>query len=136
MADYVIDASAVLAVAFNEPGAEIVAGLARAGNRLLISSVNAAEVMAKAVGRRLGLDFADAVATLLELEEIAFDHAQAAASAELIAVTASAGVSLGDRACLALGLANRVPVLTTDRKWAEIAAEVGVEVIVTRPAHQ
>ena len=46
--------------------------------------------------------------------------------------TRSSGLSLGDRACLALGLAEGVPVVTVDRKWADVSEAVGVEIIPAR----
>ena len=47
-------------------------------------------------------------------------------------VTRSSNLSLGDRVCLALGLAEAVSVITVDRKWVDVSEAVGVEVILAR----
>ncbi len=59
-----------------------------------------------------------------------FGEKQAFLTASLRAVTASRGLSLADRACLALGKMKQAAVLTGDRKWKGI--DVGVEVILIR----
>ena len=66
----------------------------------------------------------------LNLPVIPFDAAQAMAAGKLRARTRSLGLSLGDRACLALALARGLPAVTMDRDWAGL--DVGAEVIVAR----
>ena len=61
-----------------------------------------------------------------------FDERLAYMAGALREVTRSSGLSLGDRVCLALGLAEAVPVITVDRKWVDISEAVGVEVILAR----
>ena len=58
-----------------------------------------------------------------------FDEGMAQAVARLRPLTRSFGLSLGDRACLALGIRLGVPVLTCDRAWAELAVGVSVQAI-------
>jgi PIN domain nuclease of toxin-antitoxin system len=67
---------------------------------------------------------------VVALQVVDYDEAQALKTAALRPLTIHLGLSLGDRACLALAAAMRLPVMTTDRKWAEL--DVGVEVVVIR----
>ena len=66
----------------------------------------------------------------LHLEVIPFETEQAYIAGMLRAETRSVGLSLGDRACLALARQLRVPALTADRRWAEL--DVGIDVQVIR----
>ena len=127
MTEVVLDASAVIAFFQREPGAEAVAE-ALPGS--LLSTVNVAEVMEKllAAGQ-------NGTAVRLSVEALPttitpFDFGQALLAAELRRATRSQGLSLGDRACLALAKARSVPVLTADRAWA--AVDVGVEIVLIR----
>jgi PIN domain nuclease of toxin-antitoxin system len=63
-------------------------------------------------------------------EIVAFEADQAKTVGQLIAVTRSKGLSLGDRACLGLGMALKAPVYTTDRAWKSL--NVGVKIHVIR----
>jgi PIN domain nuclease of toxin-antitoxin system len=72
---------------------------------------------------------ANAVARL-NLRVIAFDEPQARSAARLRPVTRHAGLSLGDRACLALGDRLGCPVVTADRIWGNL--DVGVDIFVIR----
>jgi ribonuclease VapC len=123
----VLDASALLAVLNRESGAEKLTPelLSTATS----STVNLAEVQSKLVER--GLSQRDAwEATLSPIREaMAFtaDHAKTAGS--LIAQTRSLRLSLGDRACLALGLALGAPVYTSDKSWKKLSVGVRIHVI-------
>jgi ribonuclease VapC len=123
----VLDASAVLAILNQEPGAE------RLTPKLLsaavTSTVNLAEVHAKLVGR--GLDPNEAWdATLSPIREaVAFTSDHARLTGDLAAQTRALGLSLGDRACLALGLALKAPVYTADRSWKKLKVSIRVHVI-------
>jgi PIN domain nuclease of toxin-antitoxin system len=114
---------------FDEPSAERV-------DRVLpdafISAANLAEVLSKLVDR--GLDGDEALSDLrqLDLEVVALDRAQAEAAGLLRSATREAGLSLGDRACLALAQQRGAPALTTDRRQAEVADAIGVEVKLIR----
>jgi predicted nucleic acid-binding protein len=66
----------------------------------------------------------------LELEVIPFDVAQAMVAGKLRSRIRSLGLSLGDRACLALAMARGLPAVTMDRGWA--ALDIGAEVIIAR----
>ena len=123
----VADASAVIALLVGEPFTRFdplrLPGAA-------ISAVNLSQTLARL--REIGMPEAEigtAVATL-NLRVIAFDEPQARATARLRTATRHAGLSLGDRACLALGGMLGCPVVTADRVWANL--DVGVEVVVIR----
>ena len=126
MSDYVIDASAMLALIKNEPGAEYVRERIA---RSLASTVNLAEVGAVLSDRGLADDEIQAVTIKLGVKSVPFDLNQAQISAELRRVTRSMGLSLGDRACLALAKSTALPALTADRTWLEIGLDVEIDVI-------
>lgn len=126
MADCVVDASAILALVRGEPGTDIVSGRIA---RSVVSSVNLAEVGAKLVD--WGMPSAGLRSVMLNLgfEVRPFDAVQAVASAALRAATRSHGLSLGDRACLALAQSTGLPVLTADRAWRGVGLDVEIEFI-------
>jgi len=119
----VLDASAVLVLLLDEPGAEVVAKILSDG---VLSAVNLAEVLSKLTDR--GADVSrladDLVAAGVLVEPMTV--ADAAHVAELRRIDQGRLLSLGDRCCLALGHRLAVPVLTADRAWSELDA--GVEV--------
>ena len=126
MSDYVIDASAMLALIKNESGAEYVRERIA---RSLASTVNLAEVGAVLSDWGLPDDETQAVTIKLGVKNVPFDLHQAQISAELRRVTRSSGLSLGDRACLALAKSTDLPVLTADRTWLDAGSDVEIEVI-------
>jgi len=122
-----LDASAALAFLHREPGYERV--LAVVG-RARMSTVNLTEVQAKSIVR--GIDPAG-VSSRLKAVGVVMDpflEVDAVAAASMVPVTSGLGLSLADRACLALGLRLGIPVLATDAALAE--ADVGVEVVLVR----
>ncbi len=127
MSEHVLDASALLAVMLGERGAEEV--LERIPGAV-IGAVNLAEVVAKLQERGVPDAEIDREIAELDLPVIPFDAAQAMAAGKLRARTRPLGLSLGDRACLALAMARDVPAVTTDRGW--MALDVGAKVIVAR----
>lgn len=125
----VLDASAVLALLFEEPGAEIVRAQLRTG---VIGAANLAEVLAKLSDHGLPAQEAARAVAILGLEVAPMTEGQAQRSAELRPATRTAGLSLGDRACLALAIELGAPALTADRSWAGVAESAGVTVQVVR----
>jgi ribonuclease VapC len=123
----VLDASALLAILNQEPGAErMTAELLSAA---ATSTVNLAEVHGKLVGRGLNADEAWE-ATLSPIREaVAFTSEHARLTGDLAVQTRALGLSLGDRACLALGLALKAPVYTADRSWKKLKVSVRIHVI-------
>lgn len=124
-----LDASAVLALLFEEPGAEITRTYLRAG---VIGAANLAEVLAKLSDHGLPAPDAARAVAILGLEVVPMTEAQAQRSTGMRVATRTAGLSLGDRACLALAAELGAPALTADRGWAGIAEATGVKVEVIR----
>jgi PIN domain nuclease of toxin-antitoxin system len=133
VASVVLDASALLAVLQNEPGAETVRD--RCSGGAVISAANWGEALSKLVDD--GEDIAELSGVLASagvlgegLEIAPLDAEDARRLAELRPLTRHLGLSLGDRACLALATRLGLPALTTDRTWAEL--DLPVEVTVLR----
>jgi ribonuclease VapC len=126
VAKAVLDASALLAYIKIEPGAERVAQII---GDSMISTVNYAEVVSKFVSLGATLSALNGALRLVELDLIDFDRGLAEAAGELISRTRSMGLSLGDRACLALAARERLPVLTTDRAWANLNIGLDIQLI-------
>jgi PIN domain nuclease of toxin-antitoxin system len=123
----VLDASALLAYVLGEPGSEAVEeAIAESG---AIGAVNLAEVLAKLADG--GAEPGEAMDRLgvLPIEIVPFDEAAAVETARLRPATSSAGLSLGDRACLAVARLLDRPVLTADAAWAGLVPDVDVRVI-------
>lgn len=127
----VLDTSALLAWLWKEPGEDAVQRALTAG-ACRLSAVNLAELLARFSDAGLSIDDGLALVRELELLVVPSDALDAAESARLRAGTRSIGLSLGDRACLALARRLSLPVLTADRAWR--AAELGVEVVCIRPS--
>ncbi|HMP74154.1 MAG TPA: type II toxin-antitoxin system VapC family toxin [Kiritimatiellia bacterium] len=122
----ILDASALLAFLFQETGHQKVAPELASG---CMSSINFSEVLGGfardghdpvIVGRRL---------RETGLEVAPFDAEDALLAANLRPQTDPLGLSLGDRACLALALARGVPVLTADPIWADLKLPVSIRLI-------
>ena len=123
----VLDASAILAVLLDEPGQDRVIDAISDG---VVSAVNLSEVFAKLLDKgRTGEQALVDVDAFLSMSA-PFDLAQALDAGAIRAETRTAGLSLGDRACLALGRRKRARVLTADRGWA--ALDLGLEIEVIR----
>jgi PIN domain nuclease of toxin-antitoxin system len=111
----VLDSSAVLALVNREPGGErVLAALPDA----VISAVNLSEVVAKLVDRGATMAAIEEALSILRLDVRSFDTELARAAGELRRLTRDRGLSLGDRACLALAAQLGAVALTADRTWA------------------
>lgn len=128
MSSRVVDSSSVLALMHHEPGADEVASVVAAG--ALISSVNYSEVVAKLADRGIPEREIRARLARLVLQIVDFDTGQALRAGMLRPVTRTAGLSLGDRACLALAQGRNLPVVTADRSWRSLT--IGVEIRLIR----
>lgn len=126
MAEVVLDASAILAVIFGEAGSDVVRAHM---DGAVVSTVNLAEVVAKLADRGATVADAEALFSELTVAPVAFDAEQAWSSGALRVSTRQRGLSLGDRACLALARSRGVPALTGDRAWADVAGDVEVVMI-------
>lgn len=119
----VLDASALLAYLREEPGADVVADVIAEG--AVISTVNLAEVFSRAADRGTdpaGLAIELTGGGLLDgaITVEPFTVADAIETARLRPLTHRAGLSLGDRACLALARRLRAPAVTADNAWQGI----------------
>lgn len=122
----VLDASALLALINAEPGAATVAAaLADAA----IGTVNLAEVVTRLIELGIGEQDAWAEASDLVPKVVDFDADLARRTARLHPPTRAFGLSLGDRACLALAESFRLPVLTADRAWQNLALPIDIRLI-------
>lgn len=126
MTDAVLDASAVLAAILGEPGASAVANLTGLG---LLSTVNYAEVRTRLSDLGVADSIAEKSIAILGLEIVAFDLAQAQQAAGLRQATRSLGLSLGDRACLALAAVRKLPAVTADRAWQQADLSIDIQII-------
>ena len=127
MASAVLDSSVVLAVLNEEPGAAAAIDLIPSA---LLSSVNLGEVVTKLTERGVPRSEVRDMIDRLECEVVPFDRTQALAAGFLHAATGRKGLSLGDRACVGLGLARELPVYTADRPWAEL--DLGIDIRLIR----
>lgn len=127
MSRVVLDASALLALLNREAGAEkLTPQLLSAATS---STVNLAEVQSKLVSRGIKPDEAWEAALSPIREAAVFTGEQAKIAGSLIARTSSFGLSLGDRACLALGIALKAPVYTADRSWKNLKLGVRIHLV-------
>ena len=123
----VLDASAILAVINGEPGHEKLTPelLARAVG----GAVNLAEVQSKLVSRGWTSDEAWEDATSPVQQVLPFEEDHARIAGDLIAQTRHVGLSLGDRACLALGMSLKAPVYTAEKLWKNLKVSVRIHLI-------
>jgi PIN domain nuclease of toxin-antitoxin system len=123
----VLDASAMLAVLQREPGSERLT--AEMLDNAIGSAVNVAEVHTKLVSRGGDANEAweDTLSAVRDIAPFTPEHARIAGG--LVTQTRSLGLSLGDRACLALGVALKAPVYTTDKSWKNLNVGVRIHVI-------
>lgn len=114
----ILDASSVLAVLNGEPGEKkVIPILAESA----ISAVNLTEVAAKLL--EAGMDEAGArlAVSVLGIGEIVdFTEDLAWEAARMRPLTKQFGLSLGDRACLALAIKLKLPAVTADREWSKL----------------
>jgi PIN domain nuclease of toxin-antitoxin system len=122
----VLDASALLAFVRREVGADTIEPLL---SRSVISSVNWAEVLQRAISLSLGIQGRREDLESLGLRILPFDAEDAESTALLWPSTRRAGLSLGDRACLSLAQKLGLPALTADRGWTALNLEVEVRLI-------
>lgn len=126
MSEFVLDASALLALLNGEAGANRVAELLP---RARIGSVNFSETIAKLIERGV-VDFKiEAILHEFDRMIVPFDVVQATVAGKLRATTRAAGLSLGDRACLALALHSGATAVTADRAWNRIELGVTIELL-------
>ena len=125
----ILDASALLAFLLAEPGKDRVAEALLDG--ATIATVNFAEVATKYVLRG-AKSVAETLLDRLPVTLVPVDADLALRSARMADLTKPAGLSLGDRICLALGQRTGQTILTADRAWLDVAVQVGAQVELVR----
>jgi len=125
--DWVLDASAVLALLNRESGADRVAEALL--GEAAISAVNLSEVVAKLAELGRGEAEIRNAIDLLGFHVVDLDESGAYESGMLRPATRSAGLSFGDRACLALARRLGAPAMTADRVWGELDLGIAVTMI-------
>ena len=128
---YIMDASALMAMVKNEKGGSLVDTLVDE-HECMVSSVNIAEVSSKLLEAGVESTHLKRMIRTMNVQIIDFNQEQALASAELRLLTKSAGLSLGDRACLSLAKLMDGTAVTADRPWMDVAEAVGVKVLLIR----
>ncbi len=128
---YVMDASALLALMQGERGGDVVDELI-VNNECVASSVNIVEVGTRLVDKGLAPVHLARALKELDVQTIDFDLEQALLSATMRVNTRQAGLSLGDRACLALAQLMKGTAVTADSAWVDVADAVGVKVLMIR----
>lgn len=132
MTAVVLDASAVLAVIFDEPGGDIAVDHLDGG---ALSAVGLAELLTKYLDRGIETDGVtrDLMALGVEVVPVTAIDAERQLELRRIDVVDSAGgprLSIADRLCLAVALRLGLPVVTADRLWAEL--DLPADVILIR----
>ncbi len=128
MNEVVLDSSAILALIFQERGAENLTD--EIMSRAVVSSVNLAEVHAKLIKKGFipAEAWEDALSLVTGVE--LFTISQAKLAGDMHASTEKYGLSLGDRACLALAISLKAPVYTTEQIWRNL--DLGIPIHVLR----
>lgn len=124
----VFDTSAFLAIINGEPGSEIAQ---QHISNACMCTINIAEVVTYLV-RNGYTDDPNLQRIVNLIKPVLLDEYIAIAAGKMVAVTKNFGLSLGDRACLATAQSLKLPVYTADKKWSEIAEQIGVQVIQIR----
>jgi PIN domain nuclease of toxin-antitoxin system len=128
VSDLVLDASAILAFINDEAGGDRVRQYL-ADRACLASAVNVAEVVARLSDRGGTDDDIRTIVAGLRIEIIAFDEADAVANGLMRVITKARGLSLGDRACLALARKLGLAAVTADRVWEGLLDDVEVDLV-------
>jgi PIN domain nuclease of toxin-antitoxin system len=124
--NYVLDASAVLAYLHGEYGDDRVRSLIHSAG---ICAVNWSEVVQKALAKKVDVRGMHEDLLQMGLKVVPFTPWQAELAGRLWTDCRHFGLSLADRACLALGLDCAVPVLTMDKVWQELKLDLEIEVL-------
>lgn len=124
---FALDASVVLAVIFDEPGGEEAVDLMSEG---IMSSINYCEVMTRCLGHGADGAVVEHQLARLGIAIVPFSITEARLAADLRKPTRHHGLSLGDRACLALAQHRGIAALTADRQWHGL--ELGVDIRLIR----
>lgn len=125
----VLDASTLLAYLHDEPGGAVVS---RVLDGACVSSVNWSEVLQKALQRKVDIRGMQQEFSDIGLRFEAFTPQQAEIAARLWPSCRHLGLSLADRACLALAMEKKLPVLTADQAWGRLDLDLDLDIQVLR----
>jgi ribonuclease VapC len=125
----VLDSSVILAAILGEPGGDHVFDRIEDA---VVSAVNVAEVYTYAAINNFSTDAIDAFFADTGIVIAPFSHGEAVAAGKMAVITRKAGLSLGDRSCLALGQQKKAEVLTADRLWKTFANELSLKIELLR----
>ena len=123
---YVLDASAILCLPFAEPGA---AEVERSRPDAIVSAVNLAGVVSKLIERGTPDVLARRATAASNPSVVPLDRETAEAAGLMRATTRHAGLSLGDRCCLALAARTGRIAATTDKARANVEIGVAIELL-------
>lgn len=126
MNSVVLDASAILAAIFEEPGGDQVRTIAR---QATVSAVNHAEVVSYLVRSGRRPEALRDLRSQIGYRIVPFDETQALECGRLQRFTHHLRLSLSDRACLALAILGGHDVLTADRVWTKLQIGVAIRAI-------
>ncbi|HXT09151.1 MAG TPA: type II toxin-antitoxin system VapC family toxin [Roseiarcus sp.] len=127
MSSFALDSSAILALINNEPGSDIVVSTLP---QAIISAVNIAEIVPKLIDLNTSMAPLEQALAEANVEIVPFTDSQARLAGDLRRATKSRGLSLGDRACLALAQERGLTAVTADTAWAGATA---IPVLLIRP---
>lgn len=122
----VLDASSVLVFLNDEPGAERVWSVL---SQAVVGTVNWSEVVQKALRRQVDITGMREEFVQAGVVFSPFTVEQAEIAALLWDKTRHLGLSLGDRACLALAMEHQLPILTADRAWSELDLDLQIQLV-------
>ena len=122
----ILDASAVLAVLLRETGADFVIDVLRGAE---LSAVNLSESMSRTIDNGHAAQTVETIVRSYEIAIVPFSASHARRAAELRPASRHLGLSLGDRACLALASERGWPILTGDRRLASFACDLDIRMI-------
>lgn len=128
----VLDASAIIAFLQGEPGGEEVQS-ALQSQHCVVTAANQAEIIAKALDRGVSTNAIQTILAELAYVVIDIKAEDGIKAGYLRATTRPAGLSLGDRLCLAVAQRLKALVLTADRPWLAMAQPLGLEIRCIRP---
>ena len=126
MSAIVFDSSVLIAILRQEPGSDVGE---QSLNDALISTVNLAEVATYLARNSVPPETINDALAAFPIEVVPFDREQGLIAGCLYPACKSLGLSLGDRACLALAKSKSLPVLTADKAWLELEVNVDVKPI-------
>ncbi len=129
MTEVVLDASAVLAYALGERGADLVQKHLFGA---MMSAVNYSEVLKKTIERGGDMEATAALLAGASVDVVSFDSLHAADAAALFKETKDTGISFADRACLSLAIDLGAVLYTADKRLADVKAPIDVVLIRER----